>query len=329
MNIINQKHIRHLTLLIFLLIGISYSCKKEKIRLKVASYNINNLNPVKDVVYAPDSTIFICGGYKNTSGFIASLNNDFSEIKYKYQGDKCVRAMSFVNPEKAIAFGDSMLYLSSLNMGGQWTETPFPNYPWEQYMVPIHDCISFSEDDIIACGGEHFDKGIISRASAAGFGWLQKSMDNELRAIFAKDTDNIYLVGYGRVYKTSLSVNDITFCNAPDDYYTGIASNADEELFLCSYTGKICKINQNDDVEQYFSTNNLIGRNQLNNICFNKTFGIAVGTSGVIFYSLDSGVNWAKCEYQSGDNWYKVIPYKHGFLVFGNSGNILKIRKLN
>jgi photosystem II stability/assembly factor-like uncharacterized protein len=305
----------------FLLILCS-GCKKENQKNKLAPEFIATpeSSRIHKSIWLDANTGFICGGEKNSKGFIyKTIDGGANWVKLYSSSSKSLYDIFFVNDTIAYCSGDKLLLLKSKDNGNTWTEVVYNFVPEYFNYVPLR-CIFGNYRFLMIIGGENYDNGNALWLENDNLRWVWH-FDHEFRTGLNFNTTNYLLCGYGNCYQT----NDYGYNYKPTklegDYFTSSATINDQLGYACGYNGGIYKTtNAGDSWEKINDENKLIKkRRHLNGMCFiDETHGWVVGEEGFIMQTTD-GKNWKELEPIGKSNLLSIVKDKTNKLVISTA----------
>ncbi len=228
-----------LSFISILLVSFSFCKKVDKIIYPSNVMVIDNEIAIYDLLTINDSTILAVGGQRNVNGKIY-LSEDRGRTWLKtWESPFCIYSVYERSDSVIFAGGDSITLLKSTDNGKSWEAIinySFSN--WQSFVTPIQSICFINSDTGFLVGGDNQNKGILCFTSNGGKDWKFNDFSNEFHAVIFDKQKNGYILGYGKVLKTSN--NGV---NWQEEQFSGenlkSAVIHDQVVWTCGYRGNI------------------------------------------------------------------------------------------
>lgn len=279
-------------------------------------------------IWLDANTGFICGGEKNTKGFIYQTTDGGSSWQNVFSSDsKSLYDIFFVNDTIAYCCGDKLFLLKSKDNGKTWKEVEYAFVPEYFNYVPLR-CIFGNYRFLMIIGGENYDTGNALWLENDNLRWVWH-FDHEFRTGLNFNTENYLLCGYGNCFKTTDYGYNYTPTKLAGDYFTSSATINDKLGYACGYNGGIFKTTDaGASWEMIVDANKLSKkRKHFNGMCFiDANNGWVVGDEGVIMQTTD-GKTWKELEPIGKTDLLSIVKDKSNNLVISTAdGKLIRFK---
>ncbi len=310
--------------LFFICIGFVFTaCEREQImpsEFQLQQLVFSEQTEIRDVKALNDSILFLCGGQKNTHGFIYiskdagntwtnALTVDFSAINALYVDE--------ISGYWAV--GDSLRIWHCPEPGGDWGLYEISNYPWDNYLIPYSAIYAWNRNEIIAVGGEFYQKGITSKTETGTYPWKQTSWDNEWFDLFVWDISNVLISGYGQILYSDDRGKTFYDTELYGDAFIALKKNLYDEIFVLGEHGEVFRYNN----QSWVSKARLYGH--LNDMAFSADYAILIGQRGVMFFGDAHANGFTKIEGFTDANLSLIYAHEDDFLIGTEDGNLYRL----
>ncbi|MEA1873658.1 MAG: hypothetical protein U9N51_04395 [Bacteroidota bacterium] len=301
------------------------SCEREQAiptDFQVQQISFPEQTEIRDVMALNDSVLFLCGGQKNTRGFIYQsidagenwtnqLSIDFSAINALYVDEK----------SGYWAAGDSLQIWHCPNLNGDWELYEISNYPWDNYLNPYSAIYAWNQNEIFAVGGEFYQKGITSKTETGNYPWKQTSWDNQWFDLHVWGISNVLISGYGQILYSDDRGKTFYDTELYGDAFVDIEENAFDEIFVLGEHGEVFRYNN----QSWGSKARLSGN--FNDMAFSDNYAILIGQRGLLFFGDAYANDFTKTEHFTDDNLSHIYAFKNNFLIGSENGNLYLLKK--
>lgn len=315
-----------------LLLGVSTACKKGK---KLASLQVEELNsptslPIHKCVWLDASTGFICGGKKNTEGFIyKTIDTGNSWQLIQRTNGTCIYDIKFVNDTIAYCCGDDLLLMKSKDNGNTWSDVSFANVTLESFNHTPLRCIFGNFNLLMVVGGENYHNGNALWFENDQIRWVWH-FDHEFRTGLNFEQKNFVLAGYGNTYRTTDHGYNYTPMDLDEDFFTGSSTINSNTGYACGYDGGIYRTDDGGHQWQTLLKTNKSTKKRIhfNGIYFtNMDHGWAVGNEGLVM-SCEDGRTFTEYRAISKNDLLSVCKDKlDRFVISASDGKLYRIKK--
>lgn len=317
----------------FIVISLFFlSCSEnsvDDINLRIEKIKLNENIRINSITFRSPEEGILCGGIKNTLGCIYKTIDAGKTWQLKFKSDSLsVRDVFYLNDSTVFACGDSMLLLISHNAGDSWQIYKFENFPYDEYRVPYKNIHAFSDKKVILVGGEHFEKGLISKTETGNYPWTHVSHDNEFNSLcFVSDYVG-FICGYGVVMVTEDGGNNFEYLDLGNGDFMDIEySNGD--VYVLENSGTI---HLSSDLGYTWFIDSNFWKDGFYDMAFGRDFVVVVGTNSKAYLKYFSQGQWKKIAGLDSDNFYSCYINSENVIYIGSDkGNlyILNRKRLN
>ena len=238
-----------------------------------------------------ETHLMICGGRTYHHGYIYKSDDGGKSWQLSYTNDRLSINTLYLDENNSFwAAGDSLKLYKSTDKGSSWEEYPLSNYPWSNYKNPYHAIYAWNDKEILAVGGEYYQKGITSKTETGNWPWKQTSWDNQWFDLQIFKIDEVLISGYGEVLYSNNKGRDWFDTNLYGDAFVDIETNSYEEIFLIGEHGEIYRYNN----QSWVRVARLKGT--FNALAFSEHHAIAAGHHGNLWFGGPHCDNWQKTE---------------------------------
>jgi len=243
---------------------------------------------IRDIVLMNDSVIFLCGGEKYNHGYIYKSSDSGSTWHISMSDDNfSVNALCYCQNQHIFAAGDSMKIWRSIDFG-----------------ITCQAIFAWNNDEILAVGGEYYQKGLTSKSETGSWSWKQTSWDNAWFDMEVVDTNKVIISGYGKVLISNNRGKDFIDSELYGDVFVSVITDNENNTYVLGQSGALYVLNGNR-FEKHQKISGLI-----NDIALNNNTGFAVGNSGSI-YQIDEFTG----------KWTNLVEFTtHDFSIIQNVG---------
>jgi photosystem II stability/assembly factor-like uncharacterized protein len=273
------------------------ACRKERPVLAARNISVHPGVPLRDIVFLNDSVGFVCGGRKNSTGFIyRTMDGGLTWQKVYENNHHCLYTLGFVDSSTGIAGGDSLFMLRSQDTGFNW------NFYWLGDSVPPNhfDRPAFRkmvicQSNVFIAGGENFKKGIFYKSTDKGMTWQYKIFANELTGISVNESGRGWICGNGLVGRTvdlAVSWADAGFNG---DFFVSVCFPANDTGYIAGYSGSVYRTTDSGNTWNQVRTGgyspvSTVGINCMVSPCPARI--VAGGSGGRLLVSVNGGKEW-------------------------------------
>ena len=318
-------------ILILLIIGFFFflnSCeshRRERVSLNIEKIKLDNDFRINKIIFINKDLGFLCGGNKNNNGYIYKTTDGGNSWQLKYRCDSLsIRDIYYVSDSLILACGDSMLLLNSFNTGESWQVFKFANFPYEAYKVPYNAVYAKDLKKIVLAGGEHFEKGLLSKTETGNYPWVHDSYDNQFNSLHFVNEYFGIICGYGIVLLTEDGGNTYSFVDLGADDFVDVEF-VNGEVYILGSSGIIYK--SSDLGYNCIKEINLILKGY-NDLSIGEEFKIAVGLGGKAFLKYNNDLNWMEISNMPKQDYYTCFIREDNVVFIGSDkGEIVVLNR--
>ncbi len=317
---------------ILIIIGLFFlSCSKNDIAVYYEEMSVNEDINIHKVVFVNDTVGFACGGKQYEYGAIFKTTNSGRNWNKVYSSNIWnVNDIQFVNDSTGYACGDTLLLLTSRDKGESWQRYWFCQMPFHVNQRPTFKNFYFINDgEFYIIGGQNYDTGILYKTTDAGNSWDFDIFKNELKGISCPDPANIFISGYGVIYKSVDNGDSFKLTSIKGDFYTAIHFIDKNMGIAAGYNGGIYKTNDaGENWETIIKPNKVFEKRvHFNDMKFeNNNRGYLIGSDGLLMYTDDGGNEWELTEKFTDKNLISItIVNNNEILITSENGKIYRV----
>ncbi len=313
-------------ILIFSIIVGFISCETEPnnnndIAVTILNININDSMKISQIVFNDVNTGFLCGGDKNISGSIyKTIDGGDSWTKCYHNDSLSVNDVFFLNDNVLFACGDSLLLLKSTDAGNTWETIRLDNLPYESYNVPYNSVLAFSEDKIYITGGEHYNKGLLSKTESGNYPWTHKTYDNQFNSMCFVSEYVGFFGGYGILLVTEDGGNNYDYIDLGNNDFVDLEIDNNLTVYALSDAGVLYSTS-----DLGYNWNTLIDDNksEFTDMHFGDNLAVVCGRNGAVYLKYQNQVIWTKPNNIPSVNFYCSFAKSNDEVFLGSdNGNI-------
>lgn len=242
------KHLKYFGLA--LISGILFVSCEKPVPLP-SDYTLSKVNfienfKIRDIQPLNDTLVILCGGKSYDHGYIYSSTNGGKTWFQTYSNDYLSINAVYGNHHQDTlwAAGDSLKIYQSTNKGQSWQAYTMSSFPYDEYKNPYYAIYAWSGREILAVGGEYYQKGITSKTGTGDWPWLHTSWDNQWFDLLVFNDNEVFVSGYGQVLYSNDKGNSFQPLNVSGDAFVELEKNLNDEIFLLGEHGKIYSYNE-------------------------------------------------------------------------------------
>ncbi|MGC9331175.1 MAG: WD40/YVTN/BNR-like repeat-containing protein [Bacteroidales bacterium] len=291
-------------------------------RYKVSQAEFSADGEIKDMIFPADSLWLVCGGKKNTHGFIYASHNKGASWQKCYNTENASINTLFYSDEAGFWAGGDSIRLWRSDDGISWYDNPRAPCYWDNCENPYYDLHVWNKHHVFAVGGEYFQRGITSESGSGVSYWIQLYWPNQWNDMVVDGYD-VIIAGYGMVMQSTDTVETFEDMNVWKENFIALSKNQDNDLYLLAEQGKIyCLENK-----LWKTTCKLSGR--FRDLAFYYRYGCAVGDDAVIGISEDNGNSWSQYQFPGDHHLSFINSTDEGFIIGSRSGNLYFLKMEN
>ncbi|MEA3447741.1 MAG: hypothetical protein U9Q98_04715 [Bacteroidota bacterium] len=282
---------------------------------QVTKLDLSANGEIKDMIFPADSLWLVCGGKKNTQGFIyASHNKGESWQKCHVAEEASINALFYSEEAGFWAGGDSIRMWRS-DDGISWYDNPRAPCYWDNCENPYCGIHVWRQHHVFAVGGEYFQRGITSESGTGVSYWIQLYWPNQWNDLYV-DAYDVIIAGYGMVIQSTDTVQNFDYMDVSKENFTALSKNQNDELYLLAEQGKIYCLENN----VWKSTDELNGR--FRDMAFYQEYGCVVGDDAVFAVSEDNGNSWSQYRFTCDRHLSFIKSTNEGFIIGSRTGDL-------
>lgn len=316
------KQLKFIALVI--VFGLLFTACEKTISLpeeyELSQIEFNENTKIHDIQSLGDSLVIICGGETYRHGFIYTSVNKGLNWNQRYSNDRLsINAIHVNRNGKFWAAGDSLKLYHSINCGRTWENYPLSNFPYDQYKNPYQAIYAWSDKEILAAGGEYYQKGITSKTETGSWPWKQTSWDNQWFDILVFNIDEVIMAGYGQVMYSDDRGETFHDTKLYGDSFVDLETNNQGEIYLLGEHGEIYRYNN----QSWVRIADIHG--SFNAIAFNEYHAIAGGQNGELWFGDVHAGNWNKTESFTDSHITCIRAIDNDFLIGCENGSLYRL----
>lgn len=310
----------------FILFNSCENDRREQVSLNIEKIKLDSDFRINKIIFINNELGFLCGGHKNNSGYIYKTTDGGKTWQLKYNCDSLsIRNLYYVSDSLVLACGDSMLLVNSFNAGESWQVYKFANFPFEAYRVPYNDVYVKDTKKIILAGGEHFEKGLLSKTETGNYPWIHDSYDNQFNSMHFINEYVGIICGYGIALITEDGGNTYRYVDLGSDDFVDVEF-VNGEIYILGNSGIIYK--SSDLGNNWIKEINLSSKGYTDHSIGNE-FKIAVGLGGKAFLSYNYDLNWMEISNMPKQDFYTCFIRKDNIVFIGSDkGEIVVLNRI-
>lgn len=300
------------------------SCENEQgipTEFTVQQISFPEQTEIRDVMALNDSVIFLCGGQKNTKGFIYQSvdagENWTNKLSINYSA---INALYVDELSGYWAAGDSLRIWHCSEPNAEWELYEISNYPWDNYLNPYAAIYAWNRKEIFAVGGEFYQKGITSKTETGDYPWIQTSCDNQWFDLHVWDISNVLISGYGQILYSDDRGKTFYDTELYGDAFVDLENNAYDEIFVLGEHGDVFRYNN----QSWVNKARLSGH--LNDMAFSSDYAILIGQRGLMFFGDAHATDFTKTEGFTNSNLSIIYAIGNDFLIGTENGALYRLK---
>ena len=309
-----------LPFLIFILIILFFSCKKEKFYPSWKEHNSPTLLTLNSVHFTDDSTGHIVGGNLWEDNIYLKTTDAGTTWTVDSLNGKEIYDVQFNNDENGFAVG----------LGGDFffKETPESNWEFHNLGFPFETFrgVSFWEKEkgIIVTGGA-FQNGKIIQVNDNFEATIIDSFEQELSAVYYSEEDIVHAMGYGVVLRSIDGGNTWEKKDIIGDFFRAIHFPTAQTGYAVGHSGSIIKTTDAGENWKFIRNGDAIGTSnkEFRSVFFiTENHGYIVGHGGLFWRTKNGGSDWEEMpDLPEVDLHGIFIQNKTGYIV-GKEGKV-------
>ncbi len=318
---------KHLTILCFFATAMCFvSCSDAPENLP-DSYRVTKLElsaggQVKDMIFPCDSLWLVCGGTKNTLGYIYASHDQGNSWHQCHNAQHASINTLFFSDEAGFWAGGDSIRLWRSDDGLSWYDNPRAPCYWDNCENPYYDLHVWNKHHVFAVGGEYFQRGITSESGTGVSYWIQLFWRNQWNDMHVEGYD-VIIAGYGLVIQSTDTVETFDDMNVSGENFTALSKNQKNELYMLAEQGKIYRLKNN----AWKLTGEVKGRYR--DMAFYHNYGVIVGDDACLAISKDDGSSWTQYNFVCDRHLSCVKSTGSGFLIGTRCGNLYLLEMEN
>ena len=321
------------SLIVGLIVLITFSCKKENIQLDFQTIEIpaKGVTRAIDFVQSSEETNYswiISGGDNGSAGFIMTSDLGFTQfnlvadsLKWPvfdqiFNNDRFV----FSAEQGRIYFGNSELTRLNIHYAPEdyWVNTLNEKALWQIEETP--------NMGLYMAGGGDIGKGLIFYSPNNGGYWIPYELENEMRSVGYQPPNTIWACGYGLLIKTHDFESGWETVPFENEFFTGIDFLNENNAVLSTFDGKIYQTINGENWTEVFRIKGLSDGLSINKIKYlTDQLIVAIGNGGFIAISNDAGSTWKSGSDFNKTNLYDMAYVDEWLYLVGNASVIYKL----
>lgn len=304
-----------------------FSCTKELLEPTAVYSSLGEGKHLRSIHFVSDNEGFIAGGNPGNYGFIFHTADGGNTWQLLLETGWCLYDVDFLDSKTGCVCGDSLKIMRTTDGGNNWNPVQLSWFPDPEFIVPLKH-IEYADDTTwYFCGGDQYKAGVNIRTQDGGGWWDMQVFQASLNTSFFRDANRGVLAGYGVVLMTQDANVSFSYSTFDGDNLTGLTGQDTGELLACGYDGGIYRIQEGGlQWETLLNPNGILGsRIHFNAIVAVQQAALAVGNSGLAYFSSDGGANWSETELPSEEHLLAVTYYGGRYWIVGQDGVVINI----
>jgi photosystem II stability/assembly factor-like uncharacterized protein len=318
---------KFIVIILILSLITAFSCTKETTfpsEYNLIEISFSEKTEIRDFASQNDSVFYVCGGSKNENGYVYRSSDTGKTWEIVMQSDSFAVNTLYVDEYSGFwAAGDSLNIWNSKDEGVVWASYDISNYPWDNYIIPYLGIYAWNEKEILAVGGEFYQKGISSKTKTGSWPWVQTSWDNEWYDLLVWNINYVLISGYGQVLFSDDRGETFHDSKLYGDAFVQLEINPYNEIFVLGQHGEIYQYNN----QNWIKIENLTGK--FSDIAFSNDNAFVGGQNGCFYVGDVHCEEWQKIEEFTSENITSIVSLNQAIFIGTQNGKMYSVTSVN